>query len=260
MCSMHKTNQTVSVITPTYNSSKFILETLASIERQSYGDWEAIIVDDNSSDDTVELVKSYIFNKERFRLIQLPNNCGAASARNRAIQAAKGRYLAFLDSDDVWNELKLEKQIQFMQQEDIGFSYTSYDVCDSDLNVVYTRTAPSSVSYRDLLMQCKLGCLTVILDRKKIPKIEMPEIRKRQDLGLWLMIMRENGVEAHSLIEPLAKYRKHRNSLSSNKFEAAIYTWQLYRKFEKLSLPVACYYFLNYAVSNIREKINSRGH
>ena len=251
---MYSKNNTVSIITPTFNSSQYIEETLASIENQTYEDWEAIIIDDNSADDTVKVVSKFIAGKKRFSLIKLNSNVGAASVRNKAINKASGRYIAFLDSDDVWEKTKLEKQVKFMQENDVNFCYTSYYVCDSALNPRYIRHAPTTVTYSDLLRRCRVGCLTVMLDREDLQPISMPEIRKRQDLGLWLKLLRLPNTKVHGMDEPLASYRKHNKSLSSNKFRAIGYTWILYRKFENLNFPTACYFFIRYLHSSLYEK------
>lgn len=251
----NKKNNTVSVITPTFNSARYIRQTLASIERQTYEDWEVIIVDDNSGDETTKVVSEFISGKSRFSLIKLSANVGAAQARNHAIGKASGRYLAFLDSDDVWDETKLEKQVKFMKENSVNFSFTSYYVCDRELNYQYVRHAPPTVTYSDLLGRSRVGCLTVMLDRKSFQTIQMPEIKKRQDLGLWLKLLRAPNAKAYGMKEPLASYRKHDGSLSSNKFQAIGYTWLLYRKFEKLSFFLASYFFIKYLISIFHEKV-----
>ena len=181
----------VSVVTPTYNSSNFIVDTIKSVISQTYTDWELIIVDDCSLDDTLEIVQSYIVKDSRIQLIQLPQNSGASVARNAAIKASKGRYISFLDSDDLWLPDKLEKQLAFMRSNYFAFTYTAYDKINVDSQKFGEIGIPDKVSYNDLLKVCSIGCLTVIYDTKYFGKVYMPSIRKRQDLGLWLKLLKK---------------------------------------------------------------------
>lgn len=237
---------TVSVIMPTFNSSKFVSEAIMSVMSQTIKDWELIIVDDCSTDDTVDVVSEFL-EDPRIKLNRLDINQGAAIARNTAIQHAKGRYIAFLDSDDQWLPNKLEEQLNFMQENQVDFCFSSYVQVDESGNHVGTISAPVSVSYKQLLKKNVIGCLTVIYDTKALGKVYMPLIRKRQDFGLWLRLLKKAG-EARSVGCPLAKYRVHAGSISANKWSAAFYTWRLYRDVEKLPLHKALYYFSFYAV------------
>ncbi|SHM61258.1 glycosyltransferase family 2 protein [Gracilibacillus kekensis] len=242
----------VSVITPTFNSSDYVVKTIESVQSQSYQNWEMIIIDDCSSDNTVELVKGEISSDPRLKLIQNQENKGAAVSRNSGINLASGRYIAFLDSDDIWSSKKLETQISFMQKNNYFFTFTSYSLIDKDGNKLNKMVrAKDMLNYKNLLSHPgAIGCLTVVLDKHEIQDITMPNIRTRQDFALWLKILKEKYT-AYGLDIDLAFYRKVPGSISSNKIKAAKKNWYVYRKIEKLSLIPATWYFLNYAYKAI---------
>ena len=177
-------NLLVSIVTPCYNSAKYIGETIESIQAQSYKNWELLITDDCSSDNTVEIVNSYILNDSRIKLFRLDVNKGGGIARNNCIQEAGGRYIAFCDSDDRWDPKKLEKQITFMQNNDYAFSYTSYMTCYGNGEVKGIVVCPRKVTFKSLLRDDKMGCSTIVYDVEKVGKIFFPFIRKRQDWGI----------------------------------------------------------------------------
>ena len=241
----------ISIIMPNYNSAQFIEETIASIFAQSYENWELILVDDCSSDGSVKIIESLIADDNRIRLITLTENSGPAIARNRAIKEAKGRYIAFLDSDDLWTPDKLLKQISFMQENDAALSYTGYYRIEEESGEIIDQIHVSKkVDYFELLKQNIIGCLTAIYDTRKIGKVYMPDIRKRQDFGLWLKILKRVPY-AYSIDEPLAYYRVRTASVSSNKMIASKYNWELYRKVEKFPRHKAIYYFWWYTYRSI---------
>lgn len=236
----------VSVITPSYNSTSFITETIKTVQNQTYYNWEMIIVDDQSKDDSVSVIKSYAENDSRIRLIPLSKNVGAARARNIAIKEAHGDYIAFLDSDDLWLPTKLEEQVAFMQKGNLAFSFTSYSLIDEEGNSLDVEVkAPKAVDYKHLIGNTTIGCLTVMLDRLQIKHIEMPDIQP-EDTALWLLLLRQ-GYIAHGLPKVLSKYRIVSNSTSRNKFKAAYRYWKLLRSQEKLSFVKANFYFSKYA-------------
>jgi glycosyltransferase involved in cell wall biosynthesis len=243
----------VSIITANYNAAKYISDTIESVLAQSYDNWEMIIVDDCSSDNSIEIIESYIAKDSRIKLVQLEQNSGAAVARNRAIELAQGRFIAFLDSDDLWQSDKLEKQISFMLKNGYIFSYSHYDLIDED-NKRYGTTfkAPPKVSYNDLLKTCSIGCLTAIYDTKSLGKVTMPLILKRQDYGLWLKILKKIDY-AYCYDESLAIYRTRTNSISSNKIKAAQYQWKIYRDVEKLGIFKSIFYFIHYVYNGLRK-------
>ncbi|WP_042143752.1 glycosyltransferase family 2 protein [Paucisalibacillus sp. EB02] len=248
-------NPLISVITPAYNAERFIKQTIESVLAQTYTNWEMIIVDDCSTDRTVEFINEFTQKDNRVHLIQLEENSGSAVARNLAMENAKGKYIAFLDSDDLWFPEKLETQVQFMQEKDIAFSFTKYVRMEEDgtLKDAVSR-APESVGYQDLMKHCVIGCLTVMIDREKIGDLKMVNIRTRQDYAYWLAITKK-GFRAYGLPEVLAKYRNVENSISSNKVKAAKRQWYVYRKVENQSILKSIWYFLHYASKGIRNLI-----
>lgn len=243
----------VSIITPSYNSSKYILNTIQSIKKQSYKNWELIIVDDCSIDKSREVIKSCIKEDARIKLICLEKNSGAAVARNTGIENANGRFIAFLDSDDTWHPKKLEKQIKFMLDNQYYFTYTGYRKVDENGAFIKNAKMPKSINYNKLLKTNYIGCLTAIYDSEKLGKIYFPLIRKRQDYALWLKILKIIP-NAYGLQEDLANYTVRSGSISANKINVAKYNWMVYRKVEKLSLIRAIYCFVNYVILGILRK------
>ncbi|UTR16217.1 glycosyltransferase [Salipaludibacillus sp. LMS25] len=242
-------NPLVSIITPTYNSEKFISYTLDSVMAQSYSNWEIIVVDDCSMDSTVDIIQTYIEKDSRIKLLQLSENKGAAVARNTAIENAKGQYLAFLDSDDQWSPEKLEKQIAFMTRENISFSFTRYYLINErGEDIGLSELPPKRVTYNQLIKNNVIGCLTAVLNREKIGHISMVDIRTRQDYVLWLDLCKR-GYEAYGIEEPLAYYRVKKKSISSNKIAMAKQNWKVYREIEGLNIFKSSWFFLNYIVS-----------
>lgn len=237
----------VSVITPVFNCSRFIGETIESVQAQTHTDWELICVDDCSTDGSVEIVQSYIEKDSRICLIRLDVNSGAAVARNTAIDAAKGRYIAFLDSDDVWLPCKLETQLDQMNRNNVAFCFSAYARIDEQNNVICTVGVPLQVCYQGMLKTSVIGCLTAIYDTAFFGKVSMPLTRKRQDYALWLKLLKRTDY-ARGIPEVLALYRVRPGSVSANKLDAARYTWNIYRSIEGFGFWKSTYYFLNYAV------------
>lgn len=168
----HDKEPVISVITPAYNSEVFIKETIQSVLDQTYSDWEMIIVDDRSKDDTVSLIKEMQDKDARIRLIELEKNSGSAVARNTAIEHSNGRYIAFLDSDDSWYPEKLERQLKFMQDEDVAFSFTEYvRTLEDGTETDYISKAPETVDWDALMKRCVIGCLTVMIDTEKTGEV-----------------------------------------------------------------------------------------
>ncbi|MCM3727692.1 glycosyltransferase family 2 protein [Neobacillus cucumis] len=243
----------VSIITPVYKAEKFIAETIQSAQEQTYKNWEMILVNDQSPDNSVKIINEFAVSDKRIRLLNLPTNSGAAIARNTAIKAANGKYIAFLDSDDLWHPEKLTKQIKFMEERNLPFAFTGYEIMKED----GTRTGkivhvPESIDYNGLLRNTIIGCLTVVLNKEMIGRIEMVNIRTRQDFVLWLDILKR-GYIAYGLDEALAYYRKVEGSISSNKLKAAKRNWQVYRQIEKLSLLKSIISFTGYAYHAIKK-------
>ena len=246
-------NNLVSIITPSFNSGRFIQECIDSVLSQTYDNWELLIVDDYSTDNSLQIIKKY--NDKRIQLIELDGNVGAAEARNVAIRQAKGKYIAFLDSDDLWEPQKLEKQISFMEKEDIAFSFSTYQPMSEDGSKRYSIIhAPKTVTYSSYLKNTIIGCLTVVIDREKTGDFEMPNIRSSHDMALWLLIMRR-GFDAYGLDENLARYRIVSASNTASKWRAAKDVWKVYREVEKLSFFYSSWCFLNYAFNALVKRI-----
>ena len=245
-------NELVSVIIPSYKLEKFISKTIESVINQTYSNWEMIIVDDCSPDKSNEIIEKYMQKDNRIKLIKLNKNNGSAVARNTAIKEARGRYIAFLDADDLWLPKKLEKQIEFMKKNDLSFTYSSYYLIDEEENPLGVYNTIPEITYESMLKTCSVGCLTAIYDSQKLGKMYMPNILKRQDYGLWLKILKRIG-KTKGMLEPLAVYRIRKNSVSSNKLKAAFYQWRVYRDIEKLNFFKSAYYFIHYTWNGIRK-------
>jgi teichuronic acid biosynthesis glycosyltransferase TuaG len=243
-------NSTVSIIMPTYNVEPFVKASVQSVLDQTYQDWELLISDDGSTDGTLTVARTMQAADKRIRILPSTGNNGPARARNLAIEASRGRYIAFLDSDDLWKSEKLARQIDFMRRNDIAFSFSSYDRIDETGTFLNTHLVSKPVSYRDLLKTCSIGCLTAIYDTQKLGKVYMPDVRKRQDFALWLRILKMTDY-ASPVSESLAQYRVRTSSVSSNKLNASKYTWSVLRDVEKLNFATASYYFLHYAWNGI---------
>ena len=245
----------VSIITPSYNSSKFIKDCVASVFSQTYKNWEMIIVDDCSKDNSKEIISEHSTKDKRIKPIFLEKNVGAAEARNAAIRQSKGKYVAFLDSDDLWNPKKLEKQLSFMNENEITFSYTTYQFMSEngeDLSNIIS--APEKMTYDSYLKNTIIGCLTVIIDREKSGEFEMPNIRSSHDMALWLLIMKR-GFSAYGLDENLARYRIVSTSNTASKWHAAKDVWKVYRQVEKLSFIYSTWCFVWYAFNALKKRI-----
>lgn len=228
-------NQLVSVITPAYNASKFISKTIDSVVKQTYKDIELIIVDDKSTDNTVEIIREYQKTYPFIRLFEQEVNAGAAVARNTAMSKARGRYLAFLDSDDVWLSDKLEKQLSQMKNTGSVFSFAAIEMIDEDGNLLKShRHIPKSVDYRFLLKNTAIATSSVLLDRNAFANFTMPLRRSGQDYATWLQLLR-NGVVARGIDEVLVQYRVSSNSLSSNKFKSVKQVFDIQTKDENIS-------------------------
>lgn len=210
----------VSVITPAYNCSSTIAETIESVISQTWNNWEMIIADDCSTDATADVIKEYCRKDSRIKYIVLDKNSGSAAARNTAIVHAKGRYIALLDSDDLWHQDKLKHQISFMQDNNYAFTFTAYEVfknsADRERKVFQM---PKSVTYKQYLRNSIIGCLTVVVDRHQIPDFHM-ENGYLEDVLTWMHYLRK-GFVAYGLNENLASYRIVINSKSSNKTKNA---------------------------------------
>ncbi len=240
----------ISIIVPVFNAEAYLSDTIKMVKRQTYPDWELILVDDCSSDNSVKVVEEYLEKEpdSRIRLIRQEENRGAAAARNRGRREATGRYIAFLDADDIWLPEKLEVQLEFMQKKQIGFLFSAYEFGDeSARGTGRIVRVPDTLTYRQALSRTVIFTSTVLLDRKIVADklMEMPLVDS-EDTATWWQILR-NGHTAHGMNRVLAVYRRPANSLSSNKLKAIKRIWFLYRNVEKLSCLASLLNFLGWA-------------
>lgn len=240
----------ISIIVPVYNAGAYIRETISMVAAQTYESWELLLVDDGSEDDSREKIRESMESGDvRIRLIEKQKNEGAARARNAGIEASKGRYVAFLDADDLWMPDKLEKELAFMKEKQAAFVFTAYEFGDEDAKRTgKVVNVPPSLTYFKALSRTVIFTTTVMLDTERTGRelIRMPEV-KSEDTATWWKILK-NGFTAYGLNEVLAVYRRPARSLSSNKLEAIRRIWNLYRKQEKLSLWYSVYNLFFWAV------------
>lgn len=232
----------VSIIMPTYNCGPFIEESIATCQAQSWQNWELIVMDDCSTDDTEERVERMAREDSRIHYHRLAENSGAAVARTEAMRIAQGKYIAFLDSDDLWLPAKLQRQITFMQENGYHFSCTDYEQIDETgkPNGTVIRCKPKA-DYNAVLLTCPVGNSSVVYDVEALGKFEVPNIRKRNDDALWLQILKKEKY-IRGINEVLMQYRVRSSSLSSNKLSLVKYHWKLYREIEKLSVIRSAYH------------------
>ena len=233
---MNATNDLVSIIMPSYNTAKYISNSIDSVLAQTYTDWELIIVDDCSTDNTDEIVKGYL-NDERIRYLKNETNSGAAVSRNYALREAKGKWIAFLDSDDLWEPEKLEKQIAFMVENNYKFTYTDYRIQLNGNWLPYVYTGPKKVTRRKMKDYCYFSTITVMYDREHVGLIQIEPVRKNNDYAMWLKIIKK--APCYRLSECLSYYIKHEGSISSgSKWKLIKHHYILWRVAEKKN-PVA---------------------
>ena len=228
----------VSIIMPSYNTGCFIKETIESVLAQSYSNWELIIVDDCSTDNTDHVVKPYL-SDARIRYLKNETNSGAAVSRNRALREAKGRWIAFLDSDDLWESDKLKKQIAFMESNGYHFSYTNYiEIDEKSIPNGKSVTGPKRITKHGMYNYCWPGCLTVMYDSDAVGLIQIADIKKNNDYAMWLKVCKK--ANCYLLGEALAKYRKRSGSISNHGYTKLIkWHYKLYREAEKKNVFIA---------------------
>lgn len=244
----------VSIIMPAYNAEKYITKAIESVKAQTYSKWELIVANDASTDDTKSIIQNYANLDNRIKLVNMPTNQGAASARNAAVKVARGQFVAFLDSDDLWTQNKLEKQIAYMNANDIYFSCTYYDKINSTGEKMGTLVKyPFKVDYKGLLKRCP-GNSTVIYDASILGKSYIPLIKKRNDYIMWLQMIKRSTY-LYCLEENLSSHRIVENSLSSNKFDLIKYHWNIYRKYEKISVIHSLYLVMFWCLKSVFRKM-----
>lgn len=245
----------VSVIMPSYNAEKYISESIESVVHQTYANWQLVITDDRSDDRTPEIVEAYRQNDPRIDFVIADQHSGIAATRNQSLARAKGRFVAFLDNDDLWLPDKLEKQVRFMLEKGCAFSYSAYELLNEDgSRKGKTIKTAGVVSYRKYLRNTIIGSGTIMLDTQQTGSLVMPDNATSDDMALWCKILKD-GHQAHPIPEVLMRYRVRSNSASANKLNAAKDVWLVYRKQEKLPLPSAIACFVGYAFNAIKKRI-----
>lgn len=253
---MRKNKDLVSIIVPVYNASKFLNDTINTVLNQTYENWELIFVDDCSKDNSKEIYMKYK-NDERIKWFDQEKNGGAALSRNKGIELSKGKYLCFLDADDLWDKDKLEKQVNFMKEKNCEFSFTGYEFADENGvpngKKVYV---PKRINYKQALKNTTIWTSTVMFDMTLLTKenIYMPNVRRGQDTATWWKILKKIDY-AYGLNEVLSFYRRTQDSLSANKITALKRTWNLYRNVEHLNIFSSFYNFCWYCFNAIRRRV-----
>ena len=252
----------VSVIIPVHNAGRFIFDTMMSVASQEYTDWEMILVDDHSEDDSVKIIRDFISireekgAKQKIRLLSMDELRGAANTRNAGIDAAEGRYIAFLDADDMWEPEKLREQIDFQEKIGAEFTFTGYEFADDNgVSVDKIVRVPFRMDYRAALKNTTIFTSTVMFDSEKLSKetMHMPDVPS-EDTACWWKVMK-TGIPAWGLNRPLTIYRRSGGTLSSNKMTAIKRIWNLYRNVEHLSLLRSCWCFVFYAFHAVMRRI-----
>ena len=244
-------NDLISIITPAYNASAYIEKTIESVKNQTYENWELIIVDDNSNDDTLDLITKYAGNDERILIVHNEINKGVAASRNIALKCSKGEYIAFLDSDDIWKKDKLDKQLSYMKANNYALTYTAYQKYNTSNNKIgKVIKIPSKMTYNKIFYNTAIACLTVIVNRGMVGDFSMPLIEHTEDQCTWQAILKR-GYTAYGLDESLAFYRVGSNSLTSNKKKAIQGQWKTYREYYKFSFIRSFVYFSLYSINAV---------
>lgn len=243
----------VSVITPNFNGERHLPSTMTSLSAQGVHDWEWLIVDDGSTDGSQELISQWATRDPRIRLLRTANNSGAGPARNLGVEASRGRYVAFLDADDLWEPSKLSQQLEFMRQSDAYFSYSSFRYMpELGGSGGVVANVPAQMAYKEALKNTAILTSTVMLDTSQIARsiIRFPDVRRGQDTALWWRLLRTHG-PAQGLQDPLTGYRQNPGSLSAPRGTALRRTWILYREIEMIPLPRSAWYFFNYILNAV---------
>lgn len=246
----------VDIIMPVYNGEEYIEEAINSIKQQTYKNWRLIIIDDASIDNTINVIENNINDiKNKVLLIKSDKNIGSAEARNLGIRKSDNRYIAFLDSDDIWHKDKLKKQIDFMEKNNYGFTYTLFTYLKEQKKKV-VKVFPKSLNYKRALGNTSILTSTVIIDTQNIARenIIMPNVPPCEDTATWWKILKK-GYIAYGLRENLTFYRIRKNSISANKLINFKVNWKIYRELEKLSIIKSSYYFINYVINAIVKRI-----
>lgn len=247
-------NNLISIITPMYNGARFVTQTIDSVIAQTYPNWEMIVVDDGSKDDSPEIVQNYAVKDNRIKLIR-QSNAGSAAARNRALRHAQGRYICFLDADDLWDPEFLSSQIAFIEKKKAGIVYASYRRIDEKgEEILKPFIVPDKVDYTGLLKTCSISCLTALFDRTQTGDVFFNEALRsmRDDFVFWLTLLKKVDF-AYGNKNVLAAYRVFASSTTGNKRKVMKPQFMVYYKVEKLGLFRSAYYFVQWAVNGLKK-------
>ncbi len=244
----------VSIITPCYNSADFVKLTINSVLAQSYTNWELIVIDDKSTDDTCKIVETYTEKYPNIKLIKLEKNGGVANARNVGLAEAKGKYIAFLDSDDIWLQEKLTKQVTYMEEQSLPMTFCAYNRIDEAGAIISRKIeVPSNVNYRQLLSHNVIIFSTSLTLKSVIADTKFKKVG-HEDWIFWLDIFKK-PFSGFGINEPLVQYRIRQGSVSSNKLKVIGFTWKIYRESEKLGFFEAAYHFVKYAFATVWKRL-----
>lgn len=247
----------VSIIIPVFNSEKYLEDTINCIINQTYQNYEAIFVDDFSKDNSVRIIEKHMKANSKFKLIKINNHIGVSRCRNIAIRNAKGRYITFLDSDDIWQNEKLEKQLEFIKRKKVGFVYCSFRALNNEGTKIGKKiNIPQKLNYKKALLNTRILTITAMIDLNVIPKryCYMPNVMN-EDMATWWKILKK-GYVAYGQNEVLAYYRKSKKSRSSKKMKTAFYRWKLYRDVEKISIFKSMFCFINYSINAVWKRLS----
>ena len=253
---MNTSKDLVSIVVPVYNAGGFLDDTINTVLDQTYTNWELILVNDKSTDHSREIALKYPEKDNRIKLLDNKKNSGAAITRNRGIDEANGRYIAFLDADDLWDKHKLQKQVSFMRQHDCAFSFTGYEFADATGTPNGKKVrVPATITYKQALKNTTISTITVMFNMQKLSKADvyMPHV-KSEDTACWWQVLKQTEL-AYGLNEVLSYYRRTSSTMTSNKLIAIGYIWNLYRNVEKLSIPTSMYNFCGYAIGAVGRRV-----
>ena len=251
---MNEDNYLVSIITPSFNSEKYIKDAILSVINQTYQNWELIIIDDCSTDNSLSIVKSFSRNDSRINYYKNKTNSGAAVSRNLGLEKSLGRFVSFIDSDDIWFPEKLDLQINFMLDNDYIISFTSYGLIDNQGNFLNKIIrSVKEIDYKGYMKNTVIGMSTSMIDTSKTDSFKFINIRTRQDTYLWITLLKR-GLKAHGINSVLANYRVRNESISSNKLQAAKRVWFLYYSLENLGYFRSLYFFSFYLFNAVKKR------
>lgn len=246
----------ISIITPVYNAERFLTQTIDSVLNQTFDNFEYLLINDCSTDRSVVILEQYQNQDKRIKVINNVENSGAAVSRNAGLAQARGRYIAFIDSDDYWMPEKLVTQLTFMQKFNHAFTYTDFSLISEEGAILKEQVhVPEVLDYEGLLKNTAIACSTVMIDTQVTGAFQMPLVRKGQDTATWLMLMRQHQLKAYAVQEVLSNYRQVKGSISSNRLGALKRTWHTYYHLEKLPFYKALYYFSHYVVNAIKRRL-----